>query len=147
MSAQDNEKKEEKASKEIALLAHKFDAFSSIKEGETICTYDLTIVQRGTWWATLKRTWCWESQPKLVAYVGNIVEEYKKVINECKNVEDRTNLIQKQASAMLGFNNLAASYIKEKDTYEALNKHIQELSQLYTQFNMKSSSSCGGESK
>src|SRR5687768_12085002 len=95
-------------------LIDKFKILSQIKIGQTLCTNDLSIVNRGTFSTFIKRTWYSENQDKLLSFLRDLLSESKIELN--KPGPEAMDLARTIKLSLIGIDNLAKSYVDVEKT-------------------------------
>lgn len=101
--------------------AHDLDKWlgliEGLKEKETICLQDASIVNRDTWYSTLKRTYYRENRNKLINFIQDID---RQVADDLPQYKTRIQ------SLIKGLKQLAENY-QDKNFKETINKEISYL--------------------
>lgn len=90
-------------------LANRAKAIGSIKVGQSICVYDLTILDQGTWYTSFKVWWCSENDGKLVQFINQYVNDIRNEV-QSKDAKVVESVKEFAANSMLGLNNLKKTY-------------------------------------
>lgn len=97
---------------------------SGIKEGETICS-DLTVVERGTWSASLRRFLRGDDRQRTVDLIENAIRDYCLQKKTC--VYLTTSEVQQIHQVSGGLKRLATTYEEDSKIQQRLDTIHQEM--------------------
>jgi hypothetical protein len=94
-------------------LLSKLEFLSMIKQNLKPCLGDMTFVEANTLYGAIKRAFKGEGSNGMLLYVNQTIEQTVEFIEDYKDTEFFSIIIEKLANARIGIANLAITYTKE----------------------------------
>jgi phosphopantothenate synthetase len=101
---------------------------SSLEEGQTICS-DLTLVERGTWSASLKRFLSGDGRQRTVQIIDNAIRDYCQQKKAC--VYLTASEVEQIHQVCRGLERLATTYAEDSKIRQRLDEIQQEMTKSF----------------
>jgi hypothetical protein len=97
-------------------LLSKLVFLSMIEKGRKPCMHDMTFVKSSSWMGSLRRAVAGEGRKSMIIHINQIVDTAIQAIEEYRDTEFLSLIVNKLAMSKIGIENLITTYQKHPDT-------------------------------
>jgi len=97
-------------------LLGKLVFLSMIEKGKKPCMHDMTFVKSNSWSGAVKRALTGEGRKGMIIHINQIIDTAIAAIDEYKDTEFLSLIVNKLALCKVGIENLMTTYQKHPDT-------------------------------